>query len=151
MAPTTWVQGHTGSLVSDVGWSVEWRPEFVRLKAERAGITWIHFGVPVTREPRQTPQLEAITLSIRTWGEGRIDEVQLWSGAHHLKTVETTLRAPSGGTRAEKQQRHGGLVQRKVQFGTLKLDSGPLGISIQVTAAGPRDAVAIAAVGAAVT
>lgn len=147
----TWVQGHAGSLVSDVGWSVEWRPEFVRLKAERAGNTWIHFGVPVTRESRRYPRLEAVTLSIRTWGEGCISELQIWSAAHQLKTITTELRAPQGGTRPERETQHGGLAPQKVEFGALKLDSGPLGISIQVTAVRPRDALAIAAVGATIT
>lgn len=144
----TWVQGHTGSLVSGVGWSVEWRPEFMRLKAERAGSTWIHFGIPVTHASGRTPRLEAVRLAIRTWGTGCIDELQVWSGAQCLETIQEELRAGTGGARSERGLRHGGLAPLTVATGEVKLDSGPLGISIQVRAQAPRDAVAIAAVGA---
>jgi hypothetical protein len=49
---TVWIHGHAGQLQSSTGFSHERLGYFLRLKADIAGETWVHYAVPIAVGPQ---------------------------------------------------------------------------------------------------
>jgi hypothetical protein len=142
---TTWVHGHSGRLQATTGFTYEWLGFFLRLKAETAGETWVHYSLPYL-SGEQTRFAAGVAIQMRTWGGGSIQSVHLWDGSTRLAASEAPLRSLVG-TQLRERESGDALVTVNTDIEPPVPLSSAIGVSILVVAESVRDAVAIAAVG----
>jgi hypothetical protein len=141
---TVWIHGHAGRLQASTGFLCERLSCFLRLKADIAGETWVHYAVPIVLgpEPRVVTQ---VSIQLRTWGGAEIGSAQLWNGSTRLAAKDADLSSPLGAALHENDDRDP-LTIHNIGLSSPVPVSAAVAVSLLVVAHRPRDAVAIAGV-----